>query len=270
MLPLQWCAAAILLQAASQTDGSKEIKIDSEIPVYTVTLPAGYEPTTPREAPLRYSRSYGREMWYRVSVSFANASGPIKQNPSGITAAEVLPFVTLPPDATRTFMTLKWKNLDIGVMEYRAVLKDIPVIGMCAVLPLQGNAMTMTVYGPTSLEKEMRDEFREILPRIARTATNWYTAEEFKKMQTLDTVGKVGAGLLVLYPIAWATLFRGSPMRAHWVRVVWLLAIAVLLFLPVTSPGPTTLINNLVVNAVFPLVMLSFVVRRIKLSIDEE
>lgn len=267
---LTWAAAlgALLFQSAPLPI-SKDIKIDSEAPSYSVTLPAGYEATTPRETPARYLRSYGREAWYHVSVAFAVQSGPLKQNPAGITAPEVLPFVALPPDAAPTFMTVKWKNLDIGVIEYRAVVRDLPVVGLSAVLPLKGNALTMTVYGPTSLEKETREEFNDILSRITRTTTPWYTAEDFRKMSTLETVGQAGAGLLALYPIAWIVFFRTDPMRAHGVRIVWLLAAALLLFLPVSSPGPMTFFTNLVVNAVLPVALLLFVVRRIKMGIDE-
>lgn len=270
MTVLHWAAAlGTLLLQVPPADSSKEIKIQSEVPVYVVTLPAGYEPTVPRESPPRYVRSLGRDAWVRISVSFTVASGPLKQNPAGITAEEILPFVVLPPDATRTFFMLKWKELEIGVVEYRAVVKDIPVVGFSAVLPLQGNALTMTMFGPTPLEKETREEFREILSRISNTTTNWYTPQEFRKMATLDNVGKAGVGLLALYPVAWAVFFRGRPMRAHWTRVLWLLAVAVLLFLPVTSPGPNTLFTNLIVNAILPLAMISFAVRRIKLGVEE-
>jgi hypothetical protein len=259
---------AMILAAAlaAQT----EIKVQSEVPVYTVILPAGYEATTPRENPPRYFRSYGRDFWYRVSVTFVHGAGPLKQNPRGISAEEVLPFVTLPPDSTRTFFTVKWKDLDVGVVEYRATVKDIPVVGLSVVLPLRGNALTMTVFGPTPLEKETRAEFKEILSRITNTTTSWFTDEDFRKMETYDTIGKAGLGLLALYPIAWVIFLRGNVMRAHWLRVAWFVAVAILLFLPITSPGPTTMVNNLIVNALLPIAMISFVVRRIKIGIDEE
>lgn len=270
MTPLSWAAAmgALLFQAAG-ADPPKEISIRSGDPKYFVNLPLAFEHTVPRENPPRYVRSYGREPWVKVTAILTHGAGPLKQNPAGITPEELLPFVTLPPDAKRTFFTLKWRNLDVGVIEYQAVEKDLPVIGLSAVLPLQGNALTLTVSAPTPLEKEARADFQDILSRIAGATTNWYTVEELRKMETLGTVGKVGAGLMALYPIAWAVCFRGDRMRAHWVRVAWLLAIAVLLFLPVTSPGPTTMVNNLIVNAVLPLVLVSFAVRRVKLGIDE-
>jgi len=88
-------------------------------------------------------------------------------------------------------------------------------------------------------------------------------------MKTLDLVGKAGGLALLLYPVGWLLFFRSDPLRAHWGRVAWLGAAAVLLFIPITSPGPTTILNNLVVNALVPLVLLTLMVRRVKMGIDE-
>jgi hypothetical protein len=76
------------------------------------------------------------------------------------------------------------------------------------------------------------------------------------------------AGMIVLYLVAWATLFREDPMRFHWLRTLWLAAAAVLLFLPITSPGEMTFINNVVVNLMIPMTLLLFVARRIKIAIE--
>lgn len=257
---IAWIWTAGLLAQAAQ-----DIKLESQDPAYVVTLPKGYE-QVPGES--RYFRPFGRELWYRINLSFAAAPGPLVQNPSGITSPEVLPFVALPPDAVSTFSTMKWKDFDIGVVEYSAVVKDIPVIGLAVVLPLKGKALTISVSGPTTLEKETREDFKEIFSRIGGTATNWFTEEEIQNMLLLDLAGKAGAGLFALYPVVWALFFRGHPMRAHGLRIVWLFATALLLFVPVTSSGPTTVLNNLITNAVLPCAMILFAVRRIKLGIE--
>jgi hypothetical protein len=84
----------------------------------------------------------------------------------------------------------------------------------------------------------------------------------------MNLVTACGGGVMLLYLIAWAVYFRGDPMRAHWVRVVWQVVVAVLLFIPITSPGETTLANNLLVNALIPMLLLLFAVRRVKLGIE--
>jgi len=265
MSPWSWLPvmSAILLQ------NPPEIVVKSEIPPYVVALPASFAHTDPKETPRRYTHACGRESWEKVSAVLVHGSGPLEQNPAGITLEEILPFVTLPADSKRLFTTVKWNNLDVGVVEYQAVEKNLPVIGLSIVLPLQVKALTLTVSAPITFEKEVRADFSEILSRIGGTRTNWYTAEELVKLNTLDLVGKAGVLVLLLYPVGWLLFFRSDPMRGHWGRVAWLAAAAVLLFIPITSPGPTTILNNLVVNALVPLVLLTLLVRRVKLGIDE-
>ena len=41
-----------------------------------------------------------------------------------------------------------------------------------------------------------------------------------------------------------------------------------LLFVPINSPGETSLVSNLLVNAVGPVILLLFAARRIKLGIE--
>jgi hypothetical protein len=245
-----------------------DVVIKSPVPVYELTLPGAYQPTIPREDPFRYVRSCGRESWARVSVVLVNGTQPLKQNPAGITMEEILPFVPLPPDAKPAFSTIPWRDLDIGVIEYRAVVKDLPVIGRSAVLPLQGNALTLTVYAPDPLEKEMKDDFNIVLALISKTSTTWHTAAELKKIGTLETIGKAAAGLLALYPAAWILFFRGNPMRLHWLRTGWLVVAAVLLFIPISSPGEYTLFSNPIVNGILSMVVLLFAARRIKMGIE--
>ena len=158
--------------------------------------------------------------------------------------------------------------MDVGVVEYRAVVKNLPVIGLSAVLPLARNALTLTLYAPDPLEKEVREDFNEILSRITKASSDWRTPEEFRKIETIEMVGKAGTGLLALYPIVWLIFFRGFPMRAHWVRTAWFVLVAVLLFVPITSPGPTSLWCNLITNLFLPLLFISFAVRRVKLGIE--
>ena len=87
-------------------------------------------------------------------------------------------------------------------------------------------------------------------------------------MATMEKVTMVGAALFALYPMAWLIFFRGRPLAAHWLRTGWLFMIALLLFSPITSPGPTSIANNLVVNALVPLVFVMMTIRRLKLGID--
>jgi hypothetical protein len=264
-LSLWLLVTASFLQQGQPT----EIVVKSEVPAYEVRLPAGFEHTEPKEFPRRYVHFCGRSMWENVSAVLASGEGPLAQNPAGITLEDIRPFLNLPPDSKTLFYTMKWNTLDVGVVEYRAVEKNLPMVGLCIVLPLQDKALTLTVSAPTPLEKEMRADFKELLSRIGGTKVNWYTAEELGTMKTMDLIGKAGAAVLLLYPVGWALFFRGDPMRGHWVRVAWLMAAAVLLFLPTTSPGPTTALNNLVVNAVLPTLIVSLVVRRVKMGIDE-
>jgi hypothetical protein len=253
-------------QAAATTDRTYK----SEVPRYDLQMPATFEHTETKPNYRKFVHSCGRDQWEQVSATLTHGSTTLPQNPSGtVTLEDLLPFATLPPDSKTQFAPMKWKNLDIGVIEYQAVVKSLPIIGLCVVLPLKEKALTLNVSAPTPLEKEARADFSEILSRITETRTGWYTVQDLGTMKTMDLVGKAGVGVLLLYPMAWLIFFRGDAMRAHWARVAWLAIAAVLLFLPITSPGPTTMLNNLVVNAVMPFVLLAFLVRRVKLGIDE-
>lgn len=253
-------------QATTTTDRTYR----SEVPRYVLQMPAAFEHTETKLNYRKFIHSCGRDVWEQVTATLTHGASALAQNSSGtVTLEEILPFVTLPPDAKPQFSTMPWKNLDIGVIEYQAVVKNLPVIGLCVVLPLKEKALTLHVYAPTPLEKEARADFTEILARITETRTNWYTVQDLATMKTMDLVGKAGVAVLLLYPVAWLVFFRGDAMRAHWARVAWLAVAAVLLFIPVTSPGPTTMLNNLVVNAVMPFVLLAFLIRRVKLGIDE-
>lgn len=258
------CALLLALAASASAD---DLVVTSSLPTYEVTLPKGYGHTTPRESPLRYVRSCGREDWATISLSFVPVA-PLPQNPSGITLEEVLPLVALPPDAKRTFMIVRWQDFDIGVVEYRAVVKNLPVIGLSAVLPLRGNSLTMTLYAPEPLEKELREDFKDMLGRIRKTSCPWHTPEDFRRMEKARTVAIAGGALAALYLPVWGLAFRGFPMRAHWVRTAWFIMVALLLFYPISSPGGTTMYSNLVVNGVLPLAYLLFAARRIKLGIE--
>ena len=88
-----------------------------------------------------------------------------------------------------------------------------------------------------------------VIGLITKTETNWFTDEELRKISTMEKVTIGGAALAALYPIAWSIFFRGHPLVAHWFRTIWLFAIALLLFIPITSPGPASLESNLFVNA---------------------
>lgn len=244
------------------------VRLTSENPRFEVTLPDGYQMSEPRETPPRYIRASGREDWARISLVLAEQKLVLPQNPGGITLEETLPFIALPTGSKRLFYTVKWNDFDIPVVEYRAVIKDLPVIGVSAVLPLSPKAVTLTISAPDPLEKEVREDLKEVLFKLVKASTHWHTPDQLQRIWILDLIGKTGAVLLVLYPIVWIGIFRGDPMRGHWLRVAWLLVVAVLLFIPITSPGQTTMSNNLVVNAILPLALVSFVIRRIKLGID--
>jgi hypothetical protein len=266
---------ALALGLASQNSddtlvqtGSMTLKSDD--PVYELLLPPGYEPTIPVEKPPRFIRSTGPERWAKISTQVAAMSQTLPQNPSGITAEQILPLMSLPPEATWTFSRTRWKDLDIGVIEYRAVVADLPVIGLSAVLPLAKKGLRITVHGADPLDKEIRSEFEQVLSRVRKAETDWFTDEVLVKIALMQKVTIGGAVLAAFYAIAWVIFFRGNPHGAHWARTIWLFGIALLLFIPVTSPGPTTFWSNLLVNALLPLFFLVMTVRRLKMGIDAD
>ena len=272
MIALLTVALSLVQQSGAvtlaQQIGSTTLKSDD--PVYELTLPLSYEPTIPVEKPPRYIRSTGPERWAKITTQIAAAARALPQNPTGITAEEILPLLSLPPEATWTFSRTKWKDLDVGVIEYRAVVADLPVIGLSTVLPLTKKGLRITVYGADPIEKEIRSDFQQVLSRIEKAETDWFTDEQLQKIATMQKVTIGGAVLAALYPIAWVIFFRGNPHGAHWVRTIWLFLIALLLFTPVTSTGPTTFWSNLLVNALLPLFFLVMTVRRLKMGIDAD
>lgn len=269
VLPL---ALGVALHALAQGTLTRRetgpIVLRSDDPFYELTLPASYEQVTPAETPPRYIRSAGREPWAKVSAQIAPMSRFLPQNPDGITAEEIVALVSPPPNSTWTFSRRRWMNLDVGVIEYRGVVNDLPVIGLSTILPLAKKALRVTVYGADPLEKEVREDFDLLVPGVSKVQTNWYTDEALRKMATMEKVTWAGGVLVALYPIAWSIFFRGRPMNAHWLRTGWLLAIALLLFIPVSSPAPTSISNNLIVNALLPVIYVMLAVRRLKMGID--
>jgi len=263
----------LALGLASPADGTLirqtgGVTLRSDDPVYELNLPPGYEQTSKPETPPRYLRFLGREPWARVSCLVSAADRAIPQNPTGITGEEIVSLVSLPPGATWTFSRTPWNNLEVGVIEYRAVVLDLPVIGLSTVLPLTKKGLRITVYAAEPLEKEVRADFAQLLSRVTKAETDWFTDADLRKIAALEKVTMGGVALAALYPIIWAIFFRGNPHGAHWFRTIWLLAIALLLFIPVTSPGPTTIGSNLFVNALLPLFFLVMTVRRLKMGID--
>ena len=202
-----------LLALALLEQGTPEnAAIHSSSPAYELTLPGGYWPVAPRETPIRYSRSRGRESWARVNAIIADSKEALPQNLDGLRAEDVLSRVPLPPEAKWTFHPHPWKDFEVGSFEYRAVVRDLPVLGLAAVLPLQGGSLTILVYAPEPLEKECREDFSEILARITKAPTSWHSPEYYRKVRSMNLVGMSGAVLLTLYLIAWAVIFHGYPM----------------------------------------------------------
>jgi hypothetical protein len=159
-------------------------------------------------------------------------------------------------------------NVEVGVIEYHGVVSDLPVIGLSTILPLARKGLRITVYGADPLEKEVREDFELLVSGITKAETNWYTDEALHKMATMEKVTWAGGVLAALYPIAWSIFFRGRPLSAHWLRTGWLLGIALLLFIPISSPAPTTISSNLVVNALLPVLYVMLAIRRLKMGID--
>jgi hypothetical protein len=242
--------------------------LKSDDPFYELTLPVGYEHVSPPENPPRVLRSAGRESWAKISAQIVATAGPLPQNPKGITAEEIVALVSPPSNSTWTFSRKKWKEIDVGVIEYKGVVNDLPVLGLSTVLPLTKKALRITVYGADPLEKEVREDFDLLLASISKTTTDWFTDEALQRIDRMEKVTLAGAVLAVLYPIAWAIFFRGHPHTAHWFRIGWLLVIALLLFIPITSPAPNSLSSNLVVNGIVPLIYVMMAVRRLKAGIE--
>jgi hypothetical protein len=242
--------------------------IHGEKPTYELSLPSGYRPTSPRETPPRFIRPRGREPWELVSVVISDNISVLRQNPDGVKPDDVLSCVPFPPGATWTFAPLHWKEFDIASYRYQGVIKDVPIVGFAVVFPLRDGTLTLLVYAPETLESQCREEFDGLFPRVIKAPTHWHSPEHHQKVRTMNLVTMGAAGLIVLYLVGWGVLFREDPMRLHWLRTFWLVACAVLLFLPISSPGEMTFTNNVVVNLMIPMVLLLFVARRIKMAIE--
>jgi hypothetical protein len=260
---LPWIAILLLIPCAS----AQEFVVQSTQPTFETILPKGYQQVLSRENPSQYVRVSGPEDWAKLTVTFVAGRGPLEQNPAGITLPEILPFVSLPANATSSFKIVRWKDYFIGSVEYHAVAQNLSMFGIAAVVPISGKAVTISISAPEPLEPELRKDFRAILSRLSGPS-RWHSLEELRRAALLETVGKAGAGFLLLYLIAWAAVFRGHPLRAHVLRIAWLAATAILLFIPIMSPGETSLVSNLVVNGVLPLVCLLFASHRIKMGIE--
>jgi len=255
--------ATILLQA------NPDAVHRSKLPTYELTLPPGYDPTLPRETIPRYTRRSGRESWAVISVIILDNKSVLPQDPTGAKVEATLPSVILPPEAKWTFVPRKWKDFEIGTIEYRAVVKDLLVIGLAAVVPLGTGTVTITVQAPETFEKDCREDLQQMLQRMEQAPSHWHPPEHFQKIQSLARYAWIGAGLVALYLIVWFLFLKGRPMIAHWPRTAWMVIAAVMLFIPIHSPGETSLESNLLVNAVMPAVMLLFAARRIKMGIEE-
>jgi hypothetical protein len=258
-----WIAILLWIPPAS----AQELVVQSTQPAFETTLPDGYKRIPARENPSQYFRASGPEDWAKITVTFVAARGPLEQNPAGVTQAEILPFLSLPSDAKTSFKVVRWKEYFIGSVEYHAVAQNLSMFGITAVLPTSEKAVTITLSAPEPLEPELRKDFRAILTRLTGPS-RWHSPEELHRAGVLEIFGKAGAGLLSLYAIAWAAAWRGHPMRAHWLRIAWLAATAILLFIPMMSPGDTSLFSSLLFNGPLSLVCLLFASHRIKMGIE--
>ena len=247
--------------------GTDEPVVTCKNPACEIILPSGYREILPRKQVMRFTRTSGPETWAKITATVAPAPEALPQR-SGVSSDQILPLLGLPADAQETFRTRAWHDLDIGLIEYRAVADDLRVFGISTVLPLANKGLIITVWAPDPLEKEVRDDFSAVLFRIAHFQTNWHTPEELRRMDLLDRIGWGGAGLLAAYPLAWIFLFRGHPMRLHWLRIGWMGLAAVMLFLPITSPGGMGSHGVLFQAILTPVILLSLIARRLKMAIE--
>jgi hypothetical protein len=242
--------------------------IQGDKPVYEVSLPSGYRPVSPRETPARYVRPRGREAWELVSVVVTDSTTVLTQKPDGIGPQDVVSCVPFPPGASWTFTPRRWKDFDIGSYRYQGVVTGMSVVGFAVVFPLRDGTLTILVYAPETLEAQCQEEFEGIFARVIKAPSHWHSAEHYQRVRLMNQVTMGAAVVIVLYLVAWAVLFRGDPLRLHWLRIAWLAVAAVLLFIPITSPGEMTFTNNVVVNLMLPMVFLLFIARRIKMGIE--
>ncbi len=260
---MAWILAALLTVSVvpqTQTIRGKE-------PEYEITLPEAYASITTPEPRKRYERAAGPEAWAKLRVSLAPAPRPVPQHPEGPKANELRALAEVPENAACDFTRVRWKDLDIGAFEYRAVQRDLQMFGLSAVVPLAEKALVVTVSAPEPLEKEVRMDLAGIVASI-QGKSNWYGPDTFETIRRYDLAEKAGLTLIAVYVIAWAVFFRGHPFRAHWLRTGWLVLIGLLLFTPLMSPGDASAIHLLLVNGTVAGLSVAMAIRRVKLAID--
>jgi hypothetical protein len=249
---LVWAVAALLSQKVGESD-----------PAYDLNLPLEYKATAFER---RWERSVSPEAWARLRLTLAHAKSTPAQPAGEPVQADVLPFVTVPPESTLGFSTVPWGEFTLGVVEYRTVLDGLPVFGMTTAIPLREKALLLTLQGADPLEKDLRSDFQMVMATV-KGQSPWITRAEKQRRATARLCDLAGLSLYALYVVVWAAAFRGNLMYAHLLRTTWMVVAGALLIAPLFL-GVEPEVRHLFLNLALPLALFSMAGRRIKLAVD--
>lgn len=265
LLRLRWILTLLLLSPLLAGEAQEKQVADSDI---AIPLPVDFK--LHEEGP-KYrvmKRSLGIEAWAKIRVETRKLDGLLAQPVGASVPEDLLPLIPFLQNAKLSYQQQNWHEFSLGVYEYRRVEDNLPIVGYATILPFSPNSVGLLVSAPEPFEKEMKQEFLTALG-AARGETAWIGAELRQKHQRATGVAQAGMGLLILYWIVWFLFFRGRPFLAHLLRTIWLSLVALLLFTPLTMPTESSFFTNLAMNLLGPLVILSFVIRRIKMAVEE-
>jgi hypothetical protein len=249
---LAWAAALLVFQKGAEAD-----------PSYDISVPVEYKATAVER---RWERSVSPEAWARIRLTLAFAKSTPAQPDAEPVQADVLPFVTLPPDSKTGFSTVSWGEFTLGVVEYHAVIDGLPVFGMTTAVPLREKALLLTLQGADPLEADLRRDFQMVMITV-KGLTPWLTRAERQRRATARLCDTAGLALYGLYLVVWAAAFRGNLMYAHLLRTAWMLIAGSLLVAPLFL-GTELEVRHLFLNLALPLALFSMAGRRIKLAVD--
>src|SRR6185295_11407544 len=109
-------------------------------------------------------------------------------------------------------------------LEFRFSKAGLDMAGRCAWVPLHPRPLAVCLSAPSTLAKELTPDLLALVGGL-RGRTQWLTDQESASLKHWKSPAWVVPILSGSFLLAWALVFRGNPLRLHWLRVAWHAAI---------------------------------------------
>jgi hypothetical protein len=197
MRPVAAMAVTLTIMLAASASALGETIVDAN-GGYTFKAPRGFEPAPPE------IQNPGFEHMYILGDPADRAGSVVlclrllkETIPQQHWTKEYASRAGLPEGSVPSLSRAKWQGLEIDVIEFRFDVKGNKRVAFIARVPLMPKAVNLTVFGPASREKEVRDALTAALDGLDGT-TNWLTTSAAAGLVVFLLVCAGVAGLIFL------------------------------------------------------------------------